>query len=183
MCETVLLLNDNLLTMVSLRGNEKQRQQQELQRTEVGWCNSRMKLVFFGGMLINATILLGGRTLPQLQTPVIIHDSCAGVTLNTLHSPHISAPVCPYHQSIEHQWPSTSCSSSNRSMTAKSLGESMEVTRRNFKNSSAGPLEFQENHEKKTSYGWRNSYAYTEQADAWKAGAAEWLVEKFRIEQ
>ena len=57
------------------------------------WAKWRMKQSPKRGTLIDATIPLVGRTLPELKTPQITDDSSAGVTLNMLHSPHTSALV------------------------------------------------------------------------------------------
>ena len=65
------------------------------------WSKWRMKQLSLCGMMINATKPLAGRT--ELKTPQIIHDSSAGVTLHISHSPHITALVCSYPWSTEHQ--------------------------------------------------------------------------------
>ena len=57
------------------------------------WRERRMKQVSPCCMMINAKKTAVDRTLPQPQTPQIIHDSSATITTevasNTLHSPHI----------------------------------------------------------------------------------------------
>ena len=65
-------------------------------------------------LCVNTALPLVDPTLPQLETPEVIHASSATITseilLTTLHPLHMSESV--FHtQNVEHQWKSRSCTS------------------------------------------------------------------------
>ena len=72
-----------------------------------GGCNNYWYVV-----LINAAILMIGRTPPQLNTLQVGHDPSARVVFNIPHPSHTSASVLSCFRNIEHQWNSKSYISS-----------------------------------------------------------------------